>query len=320
MYKILGILSFVCLLSSFYPHISDTSKKGRQIIPRDTATSTSSPNQIFDTTAGIQKEIKELLNASTSYLKKNSEDESGWDLIPDRTGRIIGTITALVALIVSILAFFKADFLTQYKPILATIAIISFSALLTFLLAGFLQLIILATLAIAIIIFLFLYLLLKYLELFDKQGYRLTEKILSYFKVDNEANKNFINVASEWLKSTIDQHIILQTFESQHEGSFIRGYDFTSFKIIPTETEDPHCKIIDNKILIPINIEIYFIKGADGERVLFKNLQFNQLVITETNEHKLTCNTFDSVGFGLLGLSLAKWGNSLTAKMMTTNQ
>ena len=174
--------------------------------------------------------------------------------------------------------------LAKYKAIIATFAVFSFAALLAFLLAGFFQIIILAALAIALILFSFLFLALKYIELLDKRGYGVVEKVLAYFGIDlpKTTNDQFIHTAYNWLKGVLDQQIYFEAFDLTLEGSFIRGYDLTTFRIIPSVTEGPHYRMIDNKLIIPVNIEIEFSKKSDSEKVFFRNIQHNQLVITET--------------------------------------
>src|SRR6185503_17899370 len=132
-------------------------------------------------TTHLTADIKALIAAATSYLKKNTESKSGWETFTDRTDKVIAILSALVALIVSIMAFFKKGFMTKYKAIIAAVAVLSFAALMAFLLAGFLQTVIFAALVIALIIFLFLLLALKCIEFLDKKGYAVVDGLLASF-------------------------------------------------------------------------------------------------------------------------------------------
>jgi len=265
----------------------------------------------------LTADIKALIGATTSYLKKNTESKSGWETFTDRTDKVIAILSALVALIVSIMAFFKKGFMTKYKAIIAAVAVLSFAALMAFLLAGFLQTVIFAALVIALIIFLFLLLALKCIEFLDRKGYKVVDSLLASFDMEvPKQDRSFIETMQGWLNGVIFQQILAEAYDITLEGSFIRGFDNTEFKIIPSETEEPDFKVIENKLVIPVNIEVYFTRTGSDERLLLKNVQYNQLVITEDMGKKLTCKTYYGEGLVLLGNALAKWVTETHSKRL----
>jgi hypothetical protein len=162
-------------------------------IKKDTAvfviSSICSKDTLYIDTASISYDVKQLIIELRNYVAKQNKPESASIGYLDITSKIIGIITAILALIIGIVAFKKKNWFDQIKGVLSILALFFASICLALFFKEILFVIVFTFFAISVILFLFLYISLKYIQHFDKLGYGFTNKFAEAFGIKKDANQ-----------------------------------------------------------------------------------------------------------------------------------
>ena len=256
----------------------------------------------------LEKEIISLISEAKEYVKQQNQPKNNWTKILDFLKQIFALISTILTLIIGYYGLRKTSFFEKNKGLLMSILTFIFCVALVYIFNEILFTVVFAFLSVGVLVFVFFGVLLGYLKYFDDDK-RVKETILSYINfipLGNSKNSetqveqfstDFIESLLSYLNTIKLHQLHNKEFEMVLPGSLIADSDFTIFKLIPTEKNYPHWKNIDNKLLLPIYIDVLFVKKSDVKQDIviykLKNIQYG-LVVVENSVSNLEYKAFDT--------------------------
>lgn len=260
----------------------------------------------------IDYNLVELLKEATNYIKEKNQSSTSWfDKIIGSSQKLIALLIAIITLIAGYLGLRKTSFFEKYRSQLTFILFLLFFVIIASLLVDTLSAVILLIAVIIFSVLLALIVILYYLKFLDDNTYNIKNRILDNlgikpYKVKPTERKledlegyysEFINSFKISLEAMTRYILINKESEIVLPHSIIEGFEVTRVEIEPKENSYPQWRNLNNRLLIPENIKVHFIKDISEDKsedrkekkyqfVALKNIQMG-IAVTSNTEGKL---------------------------------
>jgi len=278
----------------------------------------------------ISKDLEsELIILTKAITKSVEKDKESFDLL-DFLTKLAGLIATLVGLYVTYKGLMQLSFFEKYKKEISFIISISVVLIIFYLLSNVLTSVLYIIIAILVLLISLVIASAFLIKFIDESYPEIKENIIEFFtnksinySLQKSSRKN-IQLLESWLLNLILAQKAHGTVILELEGSFVGGYNKTSFELIADENIEPSWKNINNTMLIPIKLIVTVTNTETNESGTILNIQNGMIVINDNDNVIFKKLNID--GYQILGKSLSiffankmkniieeqiKWGHNL---------
>lgn len=308
---ILSVFSLVRNANEDTTQVIGTTKPKIELL--DTSSSVTKDTLRADSTT-LETTIVNFLDQATDYIKGKNKPKSFWSKLYDFLKNFIALLISIVTLIAGYLGLRKTNLFEKYKPQIYFIFIILLAVIISSLFVNIISSILLLIITIVFSIVILAYILLQYFKFFDNDTVNLKQRILDYFEIEpyeTDDSKIKLEKLEDYhiqfiysFKSSLEaitQHMLLNkeyTLVIPH--SFVEGYEFTRIELVPNELAYPHWRNLNDRLLLPENLIMQFVKeiddGQEKEKkfsfITLKNFQTG-IAITSSIDNELEFHKLD---------------------------
>ena len=256
----------------------------------------------------LEQPIVDLAKALTKLAEKRAEPEKITTTIFGLLGKLGALVGTLIAAYGSYKASKKIPWFKENREFVATVVTSVSVVVLFYLLSGIITSVLYVVIAVLVLLIALALAGAHLLQFIDEKYPDVRDSILHSFaeSTTSKSTRKLVRDNTRNVCDWLSNIVLVQSLNGDYElvliGSFVEGFDASTFQLHPAERTTAHWQIIDDRMLVPVGTTLRLKNAVNGNEAEVVNIQMG-MVVVRVGEG-LCFQRFDADGFKILGAAL----------------
>jgi uncharacterized membrane protein len=256
----------------------------------------------------LEEPLIGLTRALTKFVEEKSEPENASTKVVDFLTKLGVLVATIIGCYVSYAGIRKIPWFAEHREFVVTAFTAIFLLVLFYLLSGLVTSVLYVLVAILILLISLFLAAAHLLKFIDEKYPDVRDNILAHFSESSSSRsaqklvRDNVRNMFEWLSNIVFMQRVNGDTLLTLVGSFVDGFDTSIFEIEADDRVLSHWEIINDKMLIPVKMNLRVIDSSTGTDAQIVNIQLGLVVVKMNN--KLQFKKFSNAGFQVLGAAL----------------